>query len=112
MHLPKFKHNHVLAICAAINDRRLDNKIFEACMAWNEVACDGEDVLGDDYYYTIPNFEIIPWDYGFGNIKNWVRMLIVHPQNSVGNTSTCFFLMRENENDSFVHLFEKLYTSK
>ena len=103
MKLIQFERHHILAICEEINDRRLDNKIWESCLQWNEIAEDGEDIFSEwpSIIYDRTYFDISPCDWNFGTKEHCIRMRVTHKPDANENTSTTFFLWRENENDEF-----------
>lgn len=110
MKLVQFERYHILAICEEINDRRLDNKIWESCLEWNEIAEKGEDLLVEwpTVLYDMPYFRVTPFDWKFGSKEHCVKIRIEHPSNLKERSSTDFYLWRENEDDEFPILLKEL----
>lgn len=110
MKLVQFERHHILSICEEINDRRLDNKIWESCLQWNEIAVEGEDLFSEwpSILYDMPHFDISPCDWHFGTKEHCIRIRITHKPGLHGDTATAFYLWRENEDDEFPMLLKEL----
>ena len=110
MKLVQFERHHILAICEQINDRRLDNKIWETCLQWNEIAEEGEDLFAEwpTILYDMPHYRVGPFDWKFGTKEHCVKIRIVHLPNATGSTNTDFYLWREDEDDEFPMLLKEL----